>query len=498
MDDRWIVPGSTRTRPPGEFVAVADPNQTINATLIVRSKHTSKPLPGHLTRGEFAAAYGAGESDLDRVATFAQEAGLRVIERDPARRMLRVEGTVARMSAAFGVTLGTYRSGTATFRGRTGTISLPASLANIVEAVLGLDTRPQAQPRSRIAKAAAASFTPPQVAAFYDFPAGVDGSGETIAIIELGGGYSASDFANYCSQLGVPQPQVEVVGVDGATSNPGADQDADTEVMLDVEVAGTIAHGARIVAYFAPNTDQGFIDAVTTAVHDTTYAPSVISISWGDAESNWTSQAMTALDNACAAAAAIGVTVCVASGDGGSSDGVSDGQPHADFPASSPHALGCGGTTITAKNGAISAETAWSDSGGGVSDVFAAPSWQASAKVPSPSNPSGGRGIPDVSADADPNSGYSVLVDGSSVVVGGTSAVAPLWAGLIALINQQIGTPVGFISPKLYDLEGYPRTPGPLQDITSGSNGAYSAGVGWDPVTGLGRPDGLRLEEALR
>lgn len=497
MDDRWIVPGSTRTRPPGEFVAVSDPKERLTVTVIVRSKHTSKPLPGHLSREEFAAAYGAGESDLDRVAAFAQENGLQVVERDPARRMVRLAGTVKQMSEAFGVSLGTYRSGTTTFRGRTGTISLPASLANVVEAVLGLDTRPQAQPRSRVIEHADASFTPLQIAAFYDFPTTVNGSGETIAIIELGGGYNASDFAAYCSQLGVPQAQVEVVGVDGATSNPGADQDADTEVMLDIEVAGTIAHGARIVVYFAPNTDQGFIDAVTTAVHDTTYAPSVISISWGDAESNWTSQALTALDNACAAAAAIGVTVCVASGDGGSSDGVSDGASHTDFPASSPHALGCGGTTITATNGAITAETAWSDSGGGVSDVFALPSWQASAKVPPPSNPSGGRGVPDVSADADPNSGYNVLVDGSSVVVGGTSAVAPLWAGLIALLNQQLGTSVGFINPKLYDLAGYPRTPGPLQDITSGSNGAYSAGVGWDPVTGLGRPDGDRLETAL-
>ncbi len=498
MDDRWIVPGSTRPRPPGDFVGVSDPNQRITVTVIVRSKHTSKPLPGHLTREEYAAAYGAGDSDLDRVAQFAADTGLTVVERDPARRILRLEGTVAQMSAAFGVSLGTYKLGPSTFRGRTGTISLPASLANVVEAVLGLDTRPQAQPRSRVATAAAESFTPPQIAALYDFPTGIDGTGETIAIIELGGGYSASDFATYCSQLGVAQAQVDVVGVDGATSTPGTDQGSDTEVMLDIEVAGTVAPGARIAVYFAPNTDQGFIDAVSTAVHDTTYVPSVISISWGDAESNWTSQAMTALDNACAAAAAMGVTVCVASGDGGSSDGVSDGQPHADFPASSPHALGCGGTTIAANNGTISSEVAWSDSGGGVSDVFALPSWQASAKVPAPSNPNGGRGVPDVCADANPDSGYTVLVDGQSIVVGGTSAVAPLWAGLIALMNQQLGTSVGFINAKIYDLAGYPDSPGPFQDITSGSNGAYSAGVGWDPVTGLGRPDGARLEVALK
>ncbi|HUN30206.1 MAG TPA: protease pro-enzyme activation domain-containing protein, partial [Alphaproteobacteria bacterium] len=266
MDDRWIVPGSTRSRPPGEFVRVADPTERLSVTLRVRSKHASPPLPGHLSRDEFAAAYGAGEGDLERVEAFAQEYGLSVIEREPARRSVRLEGTVAQMSAAFGVSLGTYSLGSTTFRGRTGPISLPASLTNVVEAVFGLDTRPQARPRSRRAVDPAASFTPPQVAALYDFPAGVDGTGETIAIIELGGGYSASDFSAYCSQLGIAEPAVTVVTVDGATNSPGTDQDSDTEVMLDVEVAGTIAPGARIVVYFAPNTDQGFIDAVTTAV----------------------------------------------------------------------------------------------------------------------------------------------------------------------------------------------------------------------------------------
>ena len=497
MDDRWIVPGSTRTRPPGEFVSVADPDERMTVTLRVRSKHASPPLPGHLSREEFAAAYGAGEGDLERVDAFADEYGLRVVERDAARRSVLLEGTVAQMSEAFGVSLGTYAVGNAKFRGRTGTISLPSKLTNVVEAVLGLDTRPQARPRSRVAVHAETSFTPPQIAALYDFPSDVDGSGETIAIVELGGGFSAADFSTYCAQLSVPEPTVAVVTVDGATNAPGTDPDSDTEVMLDVEVAGTIAHGAKIVVYFAPNTDQGFIDAVTTAVHDTTYEPSVISISWGDAESNWTAAAMTTLDQACAAGAAMGVTVCVASGDAGSSDGVSGGEPHVDFPASSPHALGCGGTTLKASGTTIASETAWSDSGGGVSDVFALPSWQATAHVPAPSNAGGGRGVPDVCADADPNSGYSVRVDGQNIVVGGTSAVAPLWAGLIALMNQQSGTSVGFINPKLYALDGYPSSPGPLHDITSGSNGAYNAGEGWDPVTGLGSPDGARLEAAL-
>jgi kumamolisin len=292
---------------------------------------------------------------------------------------------------------------------------------------------------------------------------------------------------------------VTIVPVDGASSTPGQDQNADVEVMLDAEIAGAVAPGARIAMYFAPNTDQGFLDAVTTAIHDTTNKPSVISISWGAPESSWTQQARDALNQAISAAAAMAVSVCVASGDGGSSDGASDGASHADFPASSPCVLGCGGTTLNASGNTIASETTWSDSGGGVSDYFPLPAWQSKASVPPPPEgfPGGGRGVPDVSGDADPNSGYQILVDGSNIVAGGTSAVAPLWAALLALVNQQLGKNLGFVNASLYAVPGYPNNPGPLHDITTGSNGAYNAGPGWDPCTGLGSPDGARLSQAL-
>jgi kumamolisin len=188
----------------------------------------------------------------------------------------------------------------------------------------------------------------------------------------------------------------------------------------------------------------------------------------------------------------MGVSICVASGDGGSSDGVNDGQPHVDFPASSPHVLGCGGSTLNGSGTTISSEVAWNDSGGGVSSVFALPAWQSTAHVPPAPTAQGGRGVPDVCGDANPNTGYSITVDGQSIVVGGTSAVAPLWAGLIALLNQHYGSPLGFFNPKLYALQ-----PGALHDITTGSNGAYNAGPGWNPVCGLGSPDGSTLETAL-
>lgn len=497
MADRWVVPGSERQAIPGsEVLGDAEPTEEATVTVVVRSKRSGMPLPGSMSREAFAQAYGANEADLVKVEAFARAHGLTVVEQSVARRSVLLRGNVGQMSGAFGVHLERCRAAGGEYRAREGGLSVPSELAGIVEAVLGLDNRPQAAPRVRIAAEPASSFTPLQIAALYDFPVGLDGTGECIAIVELGGAFNESDFRAYLFALSVKPPSVAIVSVDGATSSP--DKNADVEVMLDAEIAAAIAPGASIVIYFAPNTDQGFVDAVTTAVHDQTHKPSVVSISWGSAESTWTAQARSALNAAIAAAAAVAVSVCVASGDGGSSDGMPDGAAHVDFPASSPYALGCGGTTLTASGSSIGSETAWSDSGGGVSDFFALPAWQANAKVPAPpSGSGGGRGVPDVSGDADPDTGYRIRVDRAEIVAGGTSAVAPLWAGMIALLNQRRGRPVGFLNAGLYALNGYPSTPGPIHDVTKGSNGAYDAGTGWDPCTGLGTPDGARLSQAI-
>jgi kumamolisin len=266
-------------------------------------------------------------------------------------------------------------------------------------------------------------------------------------------------------------------------------------------VVGAIAPKARIAGYLAPNTDKGFLDAVTMAIHDTTNKPSVISISWGGPESDWTGQAMTSFDQSLQAAAALGVTICCAAGDKGSGDGAADGKAHVDFPASSPFTLGCGGTRLTASGNSIASEIVWNESatsatGGGVSDFFPIPDYQRAVSVPPSANPGGrkGRGVPDVAGDADPATGYQVRVDGQEFVVGGTSAVAPLWAGLIALLNQKLGNPVGFLNPLLY---GSVVGTGSFRDITSGSNGAYPAGSGWDACTGWGTPNGMKLLNAL-
>jgi kumamolisin len=343
------------------------------------------------------------------------------------------------------------------------------------------------------------ALSPLEVAAMYDFPTGRDGGdGQCIAIIELGGGYQMDDLETYFQGLGLPTPEVVDVSVLGATNSPGSD--ADGEVMLDIEVAGAVAPKAKIVMYFAPNTDQGFTQAITDAAHDTANKPSVISISWGGPESAWRASSRTALSNAIRDAGLMGVTVTVASGDNGSADGVQDGKAHVDFPSSSPFALACGGTRLIGSNGTISSETVWNDgpdsaTGGGVSDAFPIPSYQTNAKVPTSKSKPGfaGRGVPDVAGNADPDSGYKVRVDGQDTVVGGTSAVAPLWAGLIALMNQRLGRNLGFLNPGLYTTAN-----SAFHDITSGSNGVFSAGAGWDPCTGLGSPDGAHVLAALQ
>jgi kumamolisin len=519
-EPRFDLPGSTR-RPvqPAPEMAPLDPAQRIEVTIVLRRR---AELPdgalgaAPLTSAELAERYGADPADVDAVRQAVTAAGAEVIEVDAGSRRIRVAGPAGVLAELFGTTLQQARTpaptgGEAEHRYREGALSLPSSLAGAVVAVLGLDDRPQARANLRAARAVTTSYTPLDLAAIYKMPAGTDGTGQTLAIIELGGGFGSSDLDTYFGGLGLATPSVTAVGVDGARNQPGGDPTgADGEVLLDIEVAGGIAPRASFVVYFAPNTDAGFLDAVSTAAHATP-TPTAISISWGQSEDEWTAQARNAMDQAFADAALLGVTVTAAAGDNGSSDsapggGSSDGRVHVDFPASSPHVLACGGTSLhaTASTGTVQSETVWNDgssggaTGGGVSDAFALPSWQRAAGVPHRAGAaSTGRGVPDVAADADPQTGYQVYVDGQAAVYGGTSAVAPLWAALVCRVVQSLGHKVGLLPPKLYAGVAAGRTTPGFRDITSGDNGAYSAAPGWDPCTGLGVPDGTALLAAL-
>jgi kumamolisin len=507
---RVSFPKSERKTHPGATVSGrTDSQRNISVSVIVKRKNRldlETMIGRHVSQQDFLEKYGADPANFDHLRDFAHKHGLTVDEgaSSLARRTMILRGPASKMESAFGVTLNDYEKEGKKFHSYTGTISMLQEYAEPVEAVLGLDNHPIAMPHFRLLdkqrkgkpkpQSQTASFNPPQVAQLYNFPVGPNGAGQTIGIIELGGGYNASDLSSYFAGLSIAEPRVTAVSVDGATNAPN-DPNADGEVALDIEVAGSIAPGANIAVYFTPNTSQGFVDALTTAIHDTANGPpSVLSISWGSAESNWTAQSMTVFDEACQSAVALGITITVASGDNGSSDGGSGNN--VDFPASSPHVLGCGGTELIAANGVIQQEVVWNDqpqggaSGGGVSSVFPIPPWQMKANVPKPPTSSGGRGVPDVAGDASPETGYNVFFDGQPAVVGGTSAVAPLWAALIALLNQQSGSNIGFANLALYQ-----NAENGFNDITQGSNGSYSAGPGWDACTGLGSPNGNQLSQ---
>jgi kumamolisin len=514
-----VLTGSDRTAlPDARPAGPLDPAEQVELTLIIRRADRlpvdAAGVPIRQSRHELRRRYGSDRADHQLVADVlgAVEPAIQVTGSDPASRRLTIAGAVRDLASVFGTELTLVSSAgpdgePVSHRYRTGGLQIPAELDGVIVAVLGLDNRPQARPQYRFADPAAVqvAYTPPQVASLYQFPAGTDGTGQTVAIIELGGGFATSDLTTYFGSLGIATPSVTAVGVDGASNVPGqAPHGADAEVLLDIEVVGSVAPGAGQLVYFAPNTDQGFVDAVTTAVHaDPT--PVAVSISWGGPESSWTAQAMTALDEAIADGVALGVTVTVAAGDDGSSDGVSGTEPHVDFPASSPHALACGGTSMQAdpSTGVISSETVWNDgpsggaTGGGVSVTFPLPAWQATAGVPASPDGTAGRGVPDIAGNADPTTGYQVLIDGQQAVIGGTSAVAPLSAALAARLAEAVGTHLGLLQQSLYAGVEPGEPVGDVRDITVGSNGAYSAGPGWDPCSGLGVPIGSAILEAL-
>jgi kumamolisin len=582
---RSNIEGSERTIPRGaKAVGKSDPDQRTEITIMLRprpaaaapvttesllSKSEGSPAQRqYSTRESFANDHGADAADIDAIERFAHDHDLAVTYSSPAERLVRVSGTLKDLSAAFKANVKQYRLGKNVFRGRSGSLSAPPDIVAKIAGVFGFDTRPAARPHFRVLgaseggkslspkkaagkskkkssasglKAAAAAtgrlvpFTAPEVAKLYNFPAHLDGSGQCIGLIELnsynqyqqlGTGYSAADLKKYFAKLKVPMPKITAVGVAGGSNLPNIDPDSDVEVMLDVEVAGAVAPGAKIAVYFGPNTGKGFVDVLSAAVHDNVHKPSVISISWGGPEDipYTTKQQRDGLEQILQDAAQLGITVCCSAGDDGSNDQpltdaqgnpARDGKPHVDFPASSAFALACGGTTLTAKGNAIAGEVTWNEgdpkrqdqpsgsTGGGVSNIFPLPSYQAPVTVPkSPSNFKG-RGVPDVSGNADSATGYLIKIAQRPelIPVGGTSAVAPLWAGLIALINQRLTAlhkpHVGLAQPTLY------KTQTAFRDITAGNNDVsgklhkYKAGDGWDPCTGLGSPNGALVLKAL-
>jgi kumamolisin len=466
-EDKIPLGGSDRRAPAGEVVS-EDVHEIVHITVVLRP-------------GPTVAA------DIESVAELALAHGLVVEDRNTARRVAVVTGPAGAMEETFETKLRLYRSRFGTHRGRGGPVKVPRSLAPRILAVLGLDNRRAAQSRARTSddQPLMAPLTAIDLAKLYDFPVGLDGTGQSIGIIALGGGYLASDLRDYFAGLGLAVPRIDEVSVHGAKNSPGVDDQADREAALDIQIAGAIAPGARIVVYFAENSEQGLHDAMSQAVHDTG-GPAIISTSWGGPEESWTDQLRAALSVTLDEAVTAGITVLAAAGDDGPSDDLPLGL-HVDLPACMAQVLGCGGTRTVVDAGKLE-ETPWNDestgqgaTGGGVSRNIPLPSWQSEVGVPA-QQPTGfhGRGVPDVAGNADPLTGYRVRINGADQVVGGTSAVSPLWAGLIARINQRLGKRVGYLNPSLYKL-------GPT----------VFRGAKWSASTGLGTPKGRALLAAF-
>lgn len=541
-DDHASVRGSSRALVPGAHaIGPADPKEPVEVTLRLRPGKGAVDLAAfvaqqaalppaerqYLSVDELNQRNAADQADVDAVKAFANQYGLTVESESRPERAVKLAGTAEAMNRAFGVKLMRYRSPEGNYRGRVGEVRVPPDLQNVVEGVFGLDNRRQARPyvqtleqATKIVDAAtpggerrAAPGGPLEaqdVAQLYNFPAGLDGSNQCIGILEFGGGFNKGDLDAYFNWRGMPTPQVAVISVDKAKNHPSTPPaDEDVEVALDIELAGAVAPKAKIAVYFSHFTERGWVDALSAAVHDAANRPTVLSISWGFTEGQliWTQQAVDAVNQSLMEAAATGITVCCAAGDDGSRDQLDDGHAHVDFPAGSPYVLACGGTRLVAADGAITSEAVWNDgpgsaSGGGISDMNALPQWQQGI-VPPSVNPDHhvGRGVPDVAGNGDPQTGYKIVVGGTENVVGGTSAVAPLWAGLIARFNQQLGKSVGYLNPLLYTKLA--KQPGTFHDIAVGTNddtgliGGYSAASGWDAASGWGSPDGTKLLAAI-
>ncbi len=540
------LPLSERTPIAGaRVVGDIDPEERIAATIYVRRSPKSPPLPDvnesagdtpPLSDAEFLAAYGADPADIKKVTDTVTQAGLEVVQSSREKRSVEVAGPAQALEAFFGVKLQRYAAAEGEYRGRTGPVKVPTDLADVVEAVFGLDDRKVGAPRLRrdprgvfgaptihrldIVRARGLpphTYLPTTLSQIYRFPPGTGGDGQCVAILCFNdptshGGYSRKALELYFGQvLQLPMPELIDVVVHGQGNDPGDDSGADpsdtsAEVMLDVQMVGGCAPKAKLVAYFSQFTERGWVDLINTIITDTENKPSVISCSYGNPEddprSAWTLAAIKKVNEALNGAALRGITICCASGDDGSRDQAGDRRAHVDFPASSPYVLGCGGTQLIITPGGYPWETVWNNgpgsaTGGGVSKFFPLPSWQLNAGVPPSVNPGHhvGRGIPDVSGVADPETGVVIItLDGQHLaVIGGTSATAPMWAALIARLNQALGKPLGFLNPTLYGALAH----GVLRDVIYGNNGAYAARPGWDACTGLGSPDGLNLLAAL-
>jgi kumamolisin len=538
---KYVTLRKSKRRQPVEarFLGESNGDKKIRITVVLRSASSSNErlkaiqgltscLPRNrkpLNLGDFTRLHGALDEDLALVKRFAKENGFRVINESKARRCVVLAGSIRKFSRAFHVRMNNYRHAGTAYRSHVDAIQIPAHLEGIVQAILGFDDRPLMKHHAFFAHHHSVQhIDPAEVINTYHFPPNTNGKKQSIAIIELGGGFYKKDINDYFRTHRLRAPKIKVIEIGGQRNNPASHQTIEKllemmgihksanlksnqsgliraswtiETTLDIQLTGAFANGAAIKVYFAPNTAQGKYHALTSALMKNS---TLISCSWGAVEEDLPLDFIDVMNEVFLDAALLGTTVCFSSGDHGD-DPAKNGKPRAHFPATSPYVLACGGTHWLLQKKKVN-EVVWNEafphyvvkSGGGVSSIFKPPQWQSSARIKLKTLKNG-RGIPDVAGKADIERGYSMQVAGFNITMGGTSAVAPMWAALIARINEKLGLRVGYLTPLLYH-NIFHQT---FTDITKGNNGThFKAGRGWDACTGWGTPNGKKLLKALK
>jgi kumamolisin len=513
-------------------LAAKAPLPSIHTLHSETSKHRSRFSP-HLTHAQLHTTYGAAAGAVEHIESFTRAFKLEIVETAAHRRSMRLRARAADLALAFKTGFAEFELDGHRFFAPTRLPSAPKEWDGVVEAVFGLHSPWHAGPQRRSSVYGnEASARLHDLARAYAFPPDLDGSGQTIGLIELGGGFFPEDIEQFCSRIGVAAPRITVVKVaDGANqpasrrainefldvvsgeltlaakaeqSDPFVAAQCTAEVTMDIEILAALAPAAHIVVYFASGTEQGLYHTISHAVHDEQHRPGILSISWSMPEHTFSPAEIQAIEGVLHEAAHLGITVCASSGDAGALNGSADGKPSVNYPASSPHCLACGGTSGKLDPAGIREEIVWNAthygikgaSGGGISQLFHLPPWQQDARIPMGPAGSPGRGVPDVAGLADPRYGCEMLIAGRTFASAGTSAVAPMWAALVARLNQALGRRCGHLHPHIYLLGKERRTA--LRPVLKGNNGLYHAGQGWNACTGYGTPKGSDLLAHLK
>lgn len=489
----------------------------LDAFLASLNDPSSPNYKHYLTPEEFKQQYGPTDATVANVKDYLKSKGFKVENVSSNNAFITVSGKIGQMEDAFGVTINNYKNSKGeTYYSNDQAPSVPAEFSGVITDVEGLNnearyTHPKIRKPSKLVKNKAAAakpnvgsgpsggYTPNELKGAYDVnplaSAGYTGSGQTVAVMELDG-YKSSNITSYDNYYGLASPAPQNVYID---SYNGAAGQGEVEVELDIEVINAIAPKAQVMVYEGPNTSQGLIDTYQKIADDN--KAKSISVSWGIGEQHEASSTMTSLDTIFKQYAAQGQSIFAASGDSGAYD--SGGSTlEVDSPANDPYVTGVGGTHLNLSGSSYSSELVWSNSsnssggGGGISEVYSMPSFQSGPGVQN-SYSNGKREVPDVSADADPNTGYSIYSQGSWTVVGGTSAAAPLWAGIAALNNQYAAANgkgnLGQANPTLYKMFNTSQTYSAFHDVTSGNNLYYPATSGYDMASGIGTPDAYNI-----